>query len=172
MNLILYNILNYLQNKDLISFNIISNNNTYFEYNILFYELKETLKYILENRYNLKNRFVRFIEYKTLRKAFKNTTFDDEIIYQFPIYNYKGNFLGGDDFINYIYPEDIKYPIMIGVDSWKRPFIIIKYKFLGGNVNQFGINYQFEINKDYILVIYQRIFGFKSWWCQLDCEKR
>ena len=173
MNLILYNILNYLQNKDLLSFNIILNNYRYFEYdsNIIFYELKETLKYILKNRYNLKKRFNRFIEYQNLKKNFKNTIFDEDFIYEFPIYNYHGNFLGGTDFINYIYPEDIYFPIMIGIDSWKRPFIIIKYKFLGGNITQFEVNHEFEINKEYILVIYQRMFGIKNWWCQLNCEK-
>ena len=95
MNLILYNILNYLQNKDLLSFNIILNNYRYFEYdsNIIFYELKETLKYILKNRYNLKKRFNRFIEYQNLKKNFKNTIFDEDFIYEFPIYNYHGNFL-------------------------------------------------------------------------------
>lgn len=72
MNLILYNILNYLQNKDLLSFNIILNNDTYFEYdnNIIFYDLKETLEYLLQNRYNLKKRFGRFTEYKNLKKKF------------------------------------------------------------------------------------------------------
>ena len=167
MNFVLYNILDYLPNSDLILLNLALKYNINQNY-FFISELKISLQEIIKNRNKLMKCFSRILEYKNLKSVFKYTIFDDDFIYDCPTYEYKGNFLGEDDFIDSIVPSDINFPIMIGFDYWKRPFIIIKYIFLGGDVIQFQLDYNFDINKDYLLVLFQRMSGFKNWWCKVN----
>ena len=49
-----------------------------------------------------------------------------KIIYKLPILDFNTNFCLGD-YIDNIKTKDLKYPIMVGVDLWKRPYITIKF---------------------------------------------
>lgn len=62
-----------------------------------------------------------------IRQYFRNTIFDKKIIFNLPILAYKDRFSLGD-YIDSIRNSDLKYPIMIGVDDWNRPFITFKVK--------------------------------------------
>ena len=65
------------------------------------------------------------IDENHIRQYFKNTIFDKKIILNLPILTYKDRFSLGD-YIDNIRNSDLKYPIMIGVDDWNRPFITFK----------------------------------------------
>ena len=63
-----------------------------------------------------------------IRQYFINTIFDKKIIFNLPILTYRESFSLGD-YIDNIRNSDLKYPIMIGVDDWNRPFITFKANF-------------------------------------------
>jgi len=64
---------------------------------------------------------------------FDNTFIPIDIIRGLPYLTYKRSFNSGTDYIDSIYSKDMEFPVMIGIDEHKRPFITIKYKFDGSD---------------------------------------
>ena len=68
-------------------------------------------------------------------KYFNKTFFPKKLIKLLPVLPCKRTYVGCTDYIDGIRAKDLTYPIMIGVDHFRRPFITIKYKF---NKNEYG----------------------------------
>ena len=71
----------------------------------------------------------------------------------FPILEWKPTFLG-IDYIDNIRPDDVNYTIMMGIDSFKRPFITIKTI----------TKYNSYVNPISVCTIFQRFTNDKSTW--------
>ena len=75
----------------------------------------------------------RYIEIKNWRcyYFFQDSGFPMRIITQLPILPFQRKFIGGIDYIDSIRSTDLTAPIMVGVDCYRRPFIVISYKCFG-----------------------------------------
>ena len=69
---------------------------------------------------------------------FKDTFFPKKLINLLPVLPCKHYYIGSTDYIDSISEKDLKHPIMIGVDHFRRPFITIKYKYKNFNKNECG----------------------------------
>jgi hypothetical protein len=47
---------------------------------------------------------------------------------RYPVLHWQPSFQGSTDYIDNINPEDVSHPIMIGIDSYQRPFITLRTK--------------------------------------------
>ena len=65
---------------------------------------------------------------KNIYQYFKKSFLPISLVKLFPILSFRDHFLGLD-YIDNIQPKNLKHPIMIGVDCFKRPFISLRYKF-------------------------------------------
>jgi hypothetical protein len=74
----------------------------------------------------------------------------------FPILEYKEEFLGLTDYIDGILPQDMTHPIMMGVDKYKRAFIAIR-------------TYQPQEKKTMVDTIFQRYTKDKLIWSNSSC---
>ena len=90
------------------------------------YRQDESINYQLD-KLNLKSQY--FSTWKQFSKTdyfFRNTFIPDFLIKQIPIIKYKNHYTGATDYIDGISENDMSYPIMKGVDCYRRPFICIK----------------------------------------------
>ena len=62
---------------------------------------------------------------------FQDSGFPMQLITQLPILPFQRKFVGGTDYIDGIRSTDLTAPIMVGVDCYRRPFIVISYKCFG-----------------------------------------
>lgn len=83
-------------------------------------------------------------------KIFKNKN-----IYNIPFIKFSDSFLGYSDCIDNIKEKDVKYPVMIGLDYYKRPFFTFKIKY-------FNIKTSKKIIK--ISILYQRYENYNNHW--------
>ena len=60
-------------------------------------------------------------------KYFKNSFFPEHLIRLLPVLQWKKKYIGCTDYIDCITETNLEYPIMIGIDHFKRPFLTIKY---------------------------------------------
>lgn len=86
------------------------------------------------------------LDYNTLcelkaKEKFINENFPNEIIdlmggnskmMDYPILSFNENFLGWTDYLDRIKPSDVSYPIMIGVDCFRRAFVTIRTSDING----------------------------------------
>lgn len=135
--------LNYF---DIIDCNIINNIIFYLninELNILELTHKNTeLKNVIRHRAkNLRSsaKFFRNLNRYIILKHFEDTFFPMKLVSKFPILDFEPKFMGPTNYIDRIRPQDMKHPIMIGVDIYRRPFICIKYFEDIDSDNEFGI---------------------------------
>ena len=116
----------------------------------------------------------RYIEIKNWRcyYFFQNSGFPMRIITQLPILPFQRKFVGGTDYIDGIRSTDLTAPIMVGVDCYKRPFIVISYKCFGdkwiswdGDVRDF---WGAGGNKRITLIVFNRYTSEKGGgqWCK------
>tara|TARA_B100000524_G_C23647659_1_gene369042 strand:- start:584 stop:1159 length:576 start_codon:yes stop_codon:yes gene_type:complete len=104
---ILYNITNFLELKDYLKLKKITN-----------YKNSE-----IEEMINLKKELITERFNKDIINLFGGL---DKFI-EYPILKWEDKFMGGTDYIDQILIEDLKHPIMFGIDNYERPFIAIKY---------------------------------------------
>jgi hypothetical protein len=77
---------------------------------------------------SLTKHFMCFKDYHNIYKYFEDTFFPIRLMQQFPVLEFRDQFVGEEDYIDRIQPEDLEnHPIMIGLDRKKRPFVCIKY---------------------------------------------
>ena len=115
--------------------------------NILQYKKKHIILVKLHN----------YTKFKYSFQHFKHLSF----LYQLPILDFKPSFLGFTDYLDNILENDLKFPIMRGIDCYQRNFIVVKYQILDPiQVN----NTLFKINKTYLLTVFQRYTdSINSW---------
>ena len=81
--------------------------------------------YINKEIYNQKMILLKYFKKwkkNKILKCFENTFLPLNLLRIFPILKWRSYF-SGIDYIDQILPTDLKYPIMIGIDNHKRPFI-------------------------------------------------
>ena len=103
---------------------------------------------------------------------FQDSGFPMRLITQLPILPFRRKFIGGTDYIDGICSTDLTAPIMIGVDCYRRPYIVIAYKCFGnkwiswdGNERDFmGANG----TKRLVLTVFNRYTGLRGEgsWCK------
>ena len=107
-----------------------------------FLNIKENVRFLSLNKYSksddqiiyqirhkifvLKKYLQLWKEYR-IRSGFKNTPFPRLLINLFPILPWKSYYEGCTGYIDRIRINDMKSPIMIGIDQFRRPYICIKY---------------------------------------------
>lgn len=64
-------------------------------------------------------------EFKKLKPLYE--AFGKDVISELPILDI-GNKKGNGGYIDFIKADDMKYPVMKGIDMWNRPFIAIRVK--------------------------------------------
>ena len=94
------------------------------------------------------------------------------LITQLPILPFQRKFVGGTDYIDGIRSTDLTAPIMVGVDCYRRPYIVIAYKCFGdkwiswdGEARDFmGANG----SKRLVLTVFNRYTGLRGEgsWCK------
>ena len=62
---------------------------------------------------------------------FQDSGFPMRLITQLPILPFQRKFVGGTDYIDGIRSTDLTAPIMVGVDCYRRPYIVLAYKCFG-----------------------------------------
>ena len=63
---------------------------------------------------------------------------------EFPIFDWKESFLGETNYIDNILPSDMTSPVMIGLDSWSRPFIALRINNKKRNENSISVTILFQ----------------------------
>jgi len=81
----------------------------------------------------LSNHFQKWKKLISIGDYFDETFFPKKLIELLPVLPWKRIYVGCTDYIDGIRAKDLTYPIMIGVDHFRRPFITIKYKNLDKN---------------------------------------
>ena len=79
--------------------------------------------------YKFHNCFQKWKKLISIGKYFNKTILPKKLIELLPVLPWKRNYVGCTDYIDGIRAKDLTYPIMIGVDHFRRPFITIKYKY-------------------------------------------
>lgn len=107
-----------------------------------FLGIKENVRFLLLNKYSKSDKKIKYhIRHKMslikkylqlwkeyrIRSGFKKTPFPRLLINLFPILPWKSYYEGCTGYIDRISIIDMKSPIMIGMDHFRRPFICIKY---------------------------------------------
>ena len=153
----------YLNKKSVLNF---KENKNYI--NSVFNKKKSVLKRKL-TFWNNYNQVYRFFENTFLNSSEFNTT---NLLCNLPILilPWKRNFIGCTDYIDRIGVSDLKFPIMIGVDHFHRPFIAIKYTYREldwADINKKTIIY--SENKIGRITVFQRYS--KDYKCWVSCNK-
>lgn len=102
-------ILNYLPDVVYQKNLLLSNNKLY------------KLKPYILNNIALKKKFVEKNFSKDIANLFSNS------LHNFPILTWKDRYCGSTGYLDQMRDNDIEYPIMIGIDNYKRSFIVISY---------------------------------------------
>jgi len=127
---------------------------------------------ILKNNLTIWNNYIKV--YRFFEKTFLNSSEfkTKKFIRQFPILPWKRYYSGGTNYIDRIRTSNLKYPIMIGVDHFRRPFITIKYTYQeldwADDINKKKIIY--SENKIGRITIFQRYTN--DYTCWVSCNKR
>lgn len=140
---IIYNVSNYLTIKEQLIFNSTFNNNI-----IKKCIRKSVIKYKI---FNIMKKY-------KLINLFEGSFIPTKLISNIPVLKYKKSFARGTDYIDRIRPHDMSKPIMIGVDSYQRPYVCIKYKCINNPYT--NINTEYE----YVITFFQRHTGSKEGW--------
>ena len=114
---IFLNLFDYISIKDIYNLYIIIYNPIIIEYireRVIFNRLINNRKYKLT--YDLNH---------TCNNCYLNM-----ILSTFPVLPFKDHYLGETDYLDNIKMYDLTYPIMVGVDYYKRPYITVKYRCL------------------------------------------
>ena len=125
----------------------------------------------------LKNRGVMVRYFKGIKNwkcyyFFQDSGFPMRLITQLPILPFQRRFIGGTEYIDGIRSTDLTAPIMVGVDCYRRPYIVIAYKCFGekwiswdGNERDFmGANGSRRL----VLTVFNRYTGLRGEgsWCK------
>ena len=155
----LFNNINYLST---LNYDILQNICAYLKYYELIElskadfgnkDLQKTIKLEYDYQKNILDKFLINLNRYKIIKSFENTFIPIGLIKKFPILEFQNIFLGNTNYIDSILQSHLKDPIMIGVDCFNRPFIVVKY-----NCN----------NITYILTVFQRYSDCKSLWVKCD----
>lgn len=110
----------------------------------------------------------------TLKNVLVTRYFDTEPfkrLSHFPILPFMARYMGDTHYIDGIRANDLDYPVMIGVDTFYRPFIVIKYycqeAIFGQDEKEAALNY----GKIHCITVFQRYSDDKNKWCKagIDC---
>ena len=85
---------------------------------------------ILAERIKLQQSYIE-IKHWRCYYFFQDSGFPMRLITQLPILPFQRKFIGGTDYIDGIHSTDLTAPIMVGVDCYRRPYIVIAYKCFG-----------------------------------------
>lgn len=126
---------------------------------------------ILAERIKIRQSYINIINWKCYY-FFQDSGFPMRLITQLPILPFQRKFVGGTDYIDRIRSTDLTAPIMVGVDCYRRPYIVIAYKCFGekwiswdGNERDFmGANG----SKVLVLTVFNRYTGLRGEgsWCK------
>jgi hypothetical protein len=89
---------------------------------------------------------------------------------QFPILTFKKNFMGSTNYIDGIYAKDLLHPIMIGLDSYNRMFISMKYYCKTEKFKQMGKIIKVNTNRVNVITIFQRYSNNNLTWCKAGTD--
>ena len=78
-----------------------------------------------------------------------------------PILTYKRHFLGRTAYIDKIKPDDVKFPIMIGVDNYDRKFITFKLNY---KANEDVFNIKKDEETQIVTTLFQRFTNDRLKW--------
>jgi hypothetical protein len=87
----------------------------------------QKIRYQIRIKINLVKKYLQLWKEYRIRSSFKNTPFPKLLINLFPILPWKIYYEGFTGYIDNIRINDMKSPIMIGMDNFRRPYICIKY---------------------------------------------
>ena len=100
---------------------------------------------------------------------FNNTFLNHNLVKQIPIIKFQKKFVGSSDYIDFIGINDLTHSIMVGRDCYRRPFISIKYKCLDEKLENRYDDINIDINRTYLITIFQRYTDISSTWCKAGC---
>lgn len=96
-------------------------------------------------------------KFKYIFKHFKYISFLNSL----PILDFKPSFLGFTDYLDNIKENDLKYPLMRGIDCYQRHFLVLKYQILDSiRVN----NINFIPEQVYLITVFQRYSDSVDQW--------
>lgn len=85
---------------------------------------------ILAERIKIQQSYIEIINWRCYY-FFQDSGFPMRLITQLPILPFQRKFIGGTEYIDGIRSTDLTAPIMVGVDCYRRPYIVIAYKCFG-----------------------------------------
>jgi hypothetical protein len=146
MNISNYNIIIYLVNTDFIELL------DYYDVS----SMMSTCKELNNHEYLIRHKKIK----NTIR--YFNSYLSNKIFNTSKLIDWNDSFYGKlyycqDNFITNIKSNDLVYPIVIGIDKYKRPFIVIKYRYDKSN----------EYNG--LLVIHQKYTSNNNFWVKSLC---
>ena len=103
-------------------------------------------KTIMSKRFNL----LRYYLY------FKNCFVPLKLICKIPLIEFRKSFMGQTHYIDGIIESDLSNPIMVGRDTYKRPFLTLKYKCRDSTYFQLHKTIKTDTNNIAVLTIFQR----------------
>jgi len=167
---LIWNTLKFLDKKELYQINRSYHQyprNTPLNYKINLSQLRELSLLFILFLNQKKKFFSKWLKYKNFID--KHQYFQHYIseIWNYPVIKFNNKFLGSTGYIDNIYNKDLDYPIMRGIDSYQRHFIVIRYKLLNNIANsETGYHkINFRKNEVYTLTIFQR-YSDKIVWCK------
>lgn len=115
-----------------------------------------------------------YIEIKNWRcyYFFQDSGFPMRLITQLPILPFQRKFVGGTEYIDGIRSTDLTAPIMVGVDCYRRPYIVIAYKCFGDKwISWNGEERDFmgaNGSRRFVLTVFNRYTGVRGEgsWCK------
>ena len=119
----------YLKIKD--TFTLLKLNKQLYSYDLI----RKSITYKIRS----KRKYFTLLKKARVLKHFEGSFFPKSLLKSLPVLNFKDDFLktyntGYNIFnvIDNIKPSDLYFPIMIGVDRLKRPYLSMKYKYIPG----------------------------------------
>ena len=154
-----FNKINYLA---ILNYDVLQNISVYLKYyemielakaDLKNKELQNSIKVNYECQKDILDRFLINLKRYKVIKFFEKTFLPIGLIKKFPILEFQDNLVGNSDYLDSIIISHMNKPIMIGLDHFNRPYIII--------------NYYFE-SKSYLLKVFQRYADNKFRWVKSD----
>ena len=126
---------------------------------------------ILAERIELQQSYIE-IKHWRCYYFFQDSGFPMRLITQLPILPFQRKFIGGTDYIDGIHSTDLTAPIMVGVDCYRRPYIVIAYKCFGDKwISWNGEERDFmgaNGSRRFVLTVFKRYTGLRGegGWCK------
>ncbi len=167
---LIWNTLKFFEKKELYQFNrscYQHGDDTQLNYKLNVNQLKELSSLSILFLNQKKRFFNKWLKYKNFIDKHQDFQHYTSQVWDYPVLDFNRNFVGSTGYIDNIYDTDVNYPLMRGIDSYQRHFIVIRYKLLNNNIANNSVTTLKKINfrKDdiYTLTIFQRYTDGTSW---------